>query len=92
MKAVLILFSGIGIVAAVTFVIVSQKKEADFNKERQVLKSGWEAERAELEAALQSAKNKAAQANRKRIHRLPAASQHVIRADRQHDAEEEAVG
>lgn len=58
----------LGICAAVvltfvaTYALVSSRKAAQYARERQLLESSWEAERAELEAALKGAKRRSSAA------------------------------
>ncbi len=59
MRKLLALCAAVGLTFVATWVVVSSHKTAQFNRERELLRSGWEAERAELEAALKAAKQRA---------------------------------
>jgi hypothetical protein len=54
MKNLLAICAAVVLAAVATYLIVSNQMSAGFNRERAVLRSSWEAERAELEAALKS--------------------------------------
>jgi hypothetical protein len=56
MKILLALGTAVGITLIATYLAVSSYKAAQFDRERELLKSGWDAERAELENALKAAK------------------------------------
>src|SRR5579862_2690041 len=56
MKILLTICVALGLTVLTTYLVVSSQKAAQFNRERELLKSSWEAERAELEAALRAAK------------------------------------
>ena len=58
MKILLALCAAVGLTFVATYLLVSSQKTAQFNRERELLKSGWDAERAELEAALRAAKQR----------------------------------
>jgi hypothetical protein len=58
MKILLALCAAVGLTFVATYLLVSSQKAAQFNRERELLKSGWDAERAELEAALRAAKQR----------------------------------
>src|SRR4051794_11733754 len=62
MKNLLVLCAAVGVACVVTFLVVSSQKTAQFSRERELLKSSWDAERAELEAALRAAKGRPASA------------------------------
>jgi hypothetical protein len=59
MKTLLTLCAAIGLTLVATYLVVSHQKAAEFDRERELLKSSWAAERAELEAALKAAKRPA---------------------------------
>jgi hypothetical protein len=54
MKILLLICAVAGVAAAATYLVVSSQMSASFNRERAFLRSSWEEERAELEAALRS--------------------------------------
>jgi hypothetical protein len=60
MKKLLALCAALGLTCVATYLFVSSQKAAQFNRERDLLKRGWDAERAELEAALRAAKQHSA--------------------------------
>jgi hypothetical protein len=58
MKKLLTFCAVLGLAILATYFIVSNQKAAQFNHERDLLKASWDAERAELEAALRAAKQR----------------------------------
>lgn len=62
MKKLLAWLGVLGLIVAGTYFVVSQQKASQFAKELALLKSGWDAERTELEAALHAAKQNRASA------------------------------
>ena len=60
MKSIIAVVVSASISLAATYVIVSKKKEASFDRERQALKADWDSQKSEIEADLKTAKNKPA--------------------------------
>lgn len=56
MKILVIFCAAVGLTVIATYLVVSSQTTARFNRERQLLTAAWDAERAELEAALRGAK------------------------------------
>jgi hypothetical protein len=56
MKTIIVICAAVGLTLVATYLVVSYQKAAEFNRERDLLQRGWDAERAELEAALKAAK------------------------------------
>lgn len=56
MKTLLVLLAAVGVSAGATYVIVSNKKSAEFAKERAALQEKWETEKEKLERELRRAK------------------------------------
>ena len=52
MKSLIVLCAAIAISVVATFLVITSQKDAQYNRERELLKAGWDAERAELEAAI----------------------------------------
>src|SRR5262249_17520124 len=58
MKKFLALCAALSLTVVATYLVVSSQKAAQFARERDLLKSSWDAERAELEAALKGARQR----------------------------------
>jgi hypothetical protein len=58
MNRLLVTCAAVAIACVATYILVSNQKTAQFNKEREFLRASWEAERAELEAAIRSARGR----------------------------------
>lgn len=58
MKMALTFGVAVGLAVLATFLLVSRQRAAQFDRERQLLQASWNAERAELEAALNSARRR----------------------------------
>jgi hypothetical protein len=63
MKSFAVFCAAIGLTLVATYLVVSNQKEAQFNRERELLKTSWDAERAELESALKTSKRPVAVAS-----------------------------
>jgi hypothetical protein len=58
MKILFALCAAVGLTLLATYLLVSHQRAAQYARERDLLRSGWDAERAELEAALKAAKQR----------------------------------
>lgn len=58
MKSVLVLCVAVCVASVATYLVVSNQRAAQSQHERDLLKAAWDAERAELEAALKAAKQR----------------------------------
>jgi hypothetical protein len=56
MKMLVALCAAVAAACLAVYLVVSHQKTAQFERERQVLQTGWDSEKAELEAALRAAK------------------------------------
>src|SRR5262245_3509355 len=58
MKMLVTICAAVVLTVLATFLVVSNQKAAQFARERELLRTSWDAERSELEAALKAAKHR----------------------------------